>query len=164
MNPIALPLLSAPANLLMHGGNNGGAVSINRQMASKREEGSLKCLVNDCLNGGVCYKDSTSQASSKCKCALGYVGEKCENLNAVTYSFDDSYIELEAPELDSTILNISFTVITEAENGILLYHGSKSRQHVAVELFKGRVRVSYDIGNAAATTLFSHGRVNDSKF
>ena len=37
------------------------------------------------------------------------------------------------------------TFATEQQNGVLLYTGD--RQHLAIELFRGRIRVSYDVGN-----------------
>ena len=40
---------------------------------------------------------------------------------------------------------MTLTFATEQQNGVLLYTGDK--QHLAVELFRGRIRVSYDVGN-----------------
>ena len=39
------------------------------------------------------------------------------------------------------------------KNGIVLYRGG--RQHLAVELFRGRLRVSYDLGSSPGFTMFS---------
>ena len=41
--------------------------------------------------------------------------------------------------------NVTMTFATEQQNGVLLYTGD--RQHLAIELFRGRIRVSYDVGN-----------------
>lgn len=71
---------------------------------------------------------------------------------------------MQSPDLQQE-LNITFTILTNAEFGILLYHGSKSRAHLAVELFKGKVRVSFDIGGnePVVTSMYTYAKVNDSK-
>jgi slit protein 2 len=43
---------------------------------------------------------------------------------------------------------------TEQENGVLLYDGQS--EHLAVELFNGRIRVSYDVGNYPVSTMYRH--------
>ena len=100
----------------------------------------------------------------KCKCANGYSGEKCEILTSVQFKYEDSYMEMETPDLEQEV-NITFTIITSIETGVLVYHGSKSRPHLAVELFKGRIRVSFDVGNEAAsvTSIYSYAKINDSE-
>jgi len=47
-------------------------------------------------------------------------------------------------------------------HGILLYQGLE--QHVAVEVFLGRIRVSFDIGNYPGSTMFSYKQINDGDF
>lgn len=48
--------------------------------------------------------------------------------------------------------NITMIFSTEEENGILIYNGES--QHIAVELFRGRIRVSYDVGNYPVSNMF----------
>jgi slit protein 2 len=43
---------------------------------------------------------------------------------------------------------------TEQDNGVLLYDGQS--EHLAVELFNGRIRVSYDVGNYPVSTMYRH--------
>lgn len=57
--------------------------------------------------------------------------------------------------------NISITFTTKNHNGILLYAGEQ--QHVAVELFRGRIKVSFDVGNYPVSTMFSYERVDDGQ-
>ena len=38
------------------------------------------------------------------------------------------------------------------------------RQHLAVELFRGRIRVSYDVGNYPVSTMFSYELVADGNY
>lgn len=52
-------------------------------------------------------------------------------------------------------------VSTTKSKGVILYQGFD--QHVAVEIFRGRVRVSYDIGNYPVSTLFSYEKINDGE-
>ncbi len=44
----------------------------------------------------------------------------------------------------------------------MLYTGES--QHLAVELFRGRIRVSYDVGNYPVSTMFSYELVADGKY
>ena len=62
-----------------------------------------------------------------------------------------SYIKLD-PLYTSAPLNLTLLLKTDQEHGVLLYTGQ--RQHLAVELFKGRLRVSLDVGNNPASTIF----------
>ena len=147
MNPIAMPLVA------------------NQKQSIQKVEQIIGCTSNDCLNEGICYKLSINgnlEAKTRCKCQLGYTGERCETLHMVNYQYEDSYVELESPDLESS-LNLTLTIITEAENGILFYHGSKSKQHMAIELFKGRIRISFDVGNTPVSTMFSYAKINDSE-
>lgn len=145
MNPIAMPLVG------------------NQKQTVQKVEQAIGCEANDCQNGGICYKLSFNgqlESKTRCKCPLGYSGDKCHLLSIVNLQYEDSYLELESPELDSHF-NITFTFVTDAENGVLFYHGSKAKHHMAVELFKGRIKVSFDVGNTPST-MFSYAKVNDS--
>ena len=59
-------------------------------------------------------------------------------------------------------LGTPFLSSTEQENGVLLYSGES--QHLAVELFRGRLRVSYDVGNYPVSTMFSYELVADGNY
>ena len=58
--------------------------------------------------------------------------------------------------------NITITFATTQENGILFYTGRD--QHLAIELFRGRIRVSYDVGNYPVSTMFSYEIVADGQY
>jgi slit protein 2 len=148
MNPIAMPLIG------------------NQKQTVQKIEQAIGCEANDCQNGGICFKMAINgqlEAKTRCKCPLGYSGDKCAVMSLVNFQYEDSYLELESPELD-TQFNLTFTILTDAENGVLFYHGSKAKHHMAVELFKGRIRISFDVGNTPSSTMFSYAKVNDSKF
>ena len=71
-------------------------------------------------------------------------GKRCEYLTSLSFLHNTSYVELEPLNLRPQA-NVTLTFATEQQNGVLLYTGDK--QHLAVELFRGRIRVSYDVGN-----------------
>ena len=71
-------------------------------------------------------------------------GKRCEYLTSLSFSHNTSYVELE-PLNFKPQANVTMTFATEQQNGVLLYTGD--RQHLAIELFRGRIRVSYDVGN-----------------
>jgi slit protein 2 len=149
MTPIALALKSS-----------------DEKQEMKKHIEHIECDVNECFNGGICYQqivNGKSEGSKKCKCKLGYSGEKCELLTVVNYAYEDSYIEFESPDFEYSF-NLTFKITTESEYGILFYHGSTNKKHMAIELFMGRLRVSYDIGNNVISTMFSKAKINDSNF
>jgi slit protein 2 len=53
--------------------------------------------------------------------------------------------------------NITVEFSTTQDNGVLLYTGQD--QHLAVELFRGRIRVSFDVGNYPVSTMFRYVQV-----
>lgn len=50
--------------------------------------------------------------------------------------------------------NVTITFSTTQDNGVILYDGQS--EHLAVELFNGRIRVSYDVGNYPVSTMFRY--------
>ncbi|CAH1783872.1 unnamed protein product [Owenia fusiformis] len=118
------------------------------------------CEFHDCKNGGKCYVPHHSNEYA-CKCTPGFEGKKCEKLISISFQHIDSYARL--PALDNVPdANVTIRLATMKENGIIMYWGAES--HVAVELFHGRVRISYDVGNYPVSTMFSFEKVNNGKF
>ncbi|XP_074640928.1 slit homolog 2 protein-like [Tubulanus polymorphus] len=120
---------------------------------------SSACQFSDCQNGGVCYQPTGSN-EYKCKCATGFDGKKCEKLTSVSFKAKGAYAAL-PPLIVEPTANITFVLTTEQGNGVLMYHGNE--QHVAIELFLGRLRVSYDVGNYPVSTMFSFEKVDDGE-
>ncbi len=151
MNPVAMPLVN---------------LQLKSTSASETEPALEKigCSENDCRNGGICYqsKEKSSSGETFCKCPVGYSGRKCEVLSTVQFDKSDSYLEFETPDMEVDF-NLTFSLVTSAEQGVLVYYGSRAKQHIAVEMFKGRIRLSFDMGNSQTTTLFSNAKVNDGK-
>ena len=114
----------------------------------------------ECENGGQCYQDNET-STSVCRCLPGYSGERCETVVSMSFQQRDAFIQIEAPDMQNEVI---FTIefATTSESGILLYHGYVD--HVAAELFRGRIRVSYDVGNFPVATMFSADKLNDGSF
>ncbi|CAL4094795.1 unnamed protein product [Meganyctiphanes norvegica] len=115
------------------------------------------CLQRDCQHG-VCVVPK-GEKEYVCKCSAGYSGKYCEYLTSVNYIDSSSFVQLLTPKIQPS-LNITLTFSTKETNGVLVYHG-KERKHIAVEVFKGRLRISYDVGNHPASTMFSYEMVSD---
>lgn len=78
-------------------------------------------------------------------------GKRCEYLTSLSFVHNSSYVELE-PLRTKPEANVTVVFTTTQENGILLYDGHS--EHLAVELFNGRIRVSYDVGNYPVSTMY----------
>ncbi len=78
-------------------------------------------------------------------------GKRCEYLTAVTFSHNKSFAELE-PLRTKPDANVTVVFSTTHTNGVMLYDGHS--EHLAVELFNGRLRISFDVGNYPVSTMF----------
>jgi len=78
-------------------------------------------------------------------------GKRCEFLTSISIGSNGSWVELE-PLRTKPEANITLILSTTEHNGVILYDGDA--QHIAVELFLGRIRVSYDVGNYPASTMY----------
>ena len=50
--------------------------------------------------------------------------------------------------------NLTLTLNTEEESGVLVYYGDN--EHLAVELYHGRVKISFFVGNYPASYMYSY--------
>lgn len=107
------------------------------------------CQHHDCVHG-VCFQPSGSN-DYLCKCSPGYSGKRCEYLTSLSFIHNTSFVELE-PLRTKPEANVTIVFATTQENGVLLYDGYQ--EHLAVELFNGRIRVSYDVGNYPVSTMY----------
>ncbi|XP_058798231.1 protein slit isoform X2 [Phymastichus coffea] len=119
------------------------------------------CAHHDCQHG-VCFLPSPgSGADYLCQCHSGYTGKRCEYMTSLSFIDNNSLVEFE-PLRTRPEANVTIIFTTSQENGVLLYDGQSS-EHLAVELFMGRVRVSYDVGNYPTSTMYSYEQVSDGK-
>lgn len=70
---------------------------------------------------------------------------------SLTFTSNSSFVEME-PLRTKPEANVTMVFSTSQENGVLMYDGE--REHLAVELFNGRIRVSYDVGNYPVSTMY----------
>ncbi|XP_034244479.1 protein slit isoform X1 [Thrips palmi] len=117
------------------------------------------CAHHDCKHG-ICFQPPGSN-DYVCKCSPGYSGKRCEYLTSLSFIHNSSFVELE-PLRTKPEANVTIVFATDQENGVLLYDGQS--EHIAVELFKGRIRVSYDVGNYPVSTMYSFEMVSDGKY
>ena len=89
---------------------------------------------------------------------LGFEGKKCEKLSSVSLRESDAYVSL-PPLSHRPRSNVTLLLSTRQKHGVIVYHGVD--EHLAVELFLGRLRVSYNIGNYPVSTMFSYEQLSD---
>merc|ERR1711992_136682 len=117
------------------------------------------CQQHDCQHG-ICFQPPGSN-NYVCKCAPGHSGKRCEYLTSLSFLHNTSYVEFEPLNVHPNA-NVTIQFATDQENGVLLYSGDS--QHLAVELFRGRLRVSYDVGNYPVSTMFSYELIADGEY
>lgn len=118
------------------------------------------CQQHEC-KFGVCFQPNPSSADYICKCGPGYSGKRCEYLTSLTFLHNNSFVELE-PLRTKPEANVTIVFSSTQQNGVLMYDGNND--HLAVELFNGRIRVSYDVGNYPVSTMYSFEMVADGKY
>ncbi|KAJ8682332.1 hypothetical protein QAD02_018124, partial [Eretmocerus hayati] len=120
------------------------------------------CAHHDCQHGACFLPSPGSGADYLCQCHPGYTGKRCEYMTSLSFIDNNSLVELE-PLRTRPEANVTIIFTTSQENGVLLYDGHESGEHLAVELFNGRVRVSYDVGNYPTSTMYSYEQISDGK-
>lgn len=118
------------------------------------------CQNHECKHG-VCFQPNPSSPDYVCKCAPGYSGKRCEYLTSISFVHNNSFVEME-PLRTKPEANVTIIFSSTQPNGVLLYDGHM--EHLAVELFNGRIRVSYDVGNSPVSTMYSFEMVADGKY
>lgn len=79
-------------------------------------------------------------------------------MSSISFLDKDAYLSL-PPLQHKPRSNITVLLLTNQSQGIILYQGLD--EHFAVEVFRGRLRVSYNIGNYPVSTMFSYEQVSD---
>ncbi|XP_051560940.1 slit homolog 2 protein isoform X1 [Myxocyprinus asiaticus] len=116
------------------------------------------CDHYDCANGAECVVKDTDPV---CQCIHGYEGVRCEKLVSVNFINRESFLQIPS-NLITEQANISLQIATDEDNGVLLYKGDN--EHIAVELYRGRLRVSYDSGSYPPSAIYSAEMINDGSF
>ncbi|XP_039229234.1 protein slit isoform X3 [Drosophila yakuba] len=118
------------------------------------------CQNHECKHG-VCFQPNAQGSDYLCRCHPGYTGKWCEYLTSISFVHNNSFVELE-PLRTRPEANVTIVFSSAEQNGILMYDGQDA--HLAVELFNGRIRVSYDVGNHPVSTMYSFEMVADGKY
>uniref|UniRef100_A0A1A9ZRB4 Protein slit n=1 Tax=Glossina pallidipes TaxID=7398 RepID=A0A1A9ZRB4_GLOPL len=118
------------------------------------------CQNHECKHG-VCFQPNPSGSDYLCKCHPGYTGKWCEYLTSISFVHNNSFVEME-PLRTKPDANVTIVFSSTEQNGILMYDGQDA--HWAVELFNGRIRISYDVGNYPVSTMYSFEMVADGKY
>ncbi|KAI7805148.1 hypothetical protein IRJ41_000318 [Triplophysa rosa] len=116
------------------------------------------CDLADCQNNAPCVERG---GHPLCQCLEGFGGPRCEKLVSVNFVDRDSYLLLSDLK-NWPHANITLQVSTAEDNGILLYNGDND--HIAVELYEGHVKVSYDPGSHSSHAIYSTETINDGEF
>ncbi|MGH0116672.1 UNVERIFIED_CONTAM: hypothetical protein FKN15_021220 [Acipenser sinensis] len=119
---------------------------------------SSPCELVECQNSAPCVERG---GRALCQCLPGFGGPRCEKLVSVNFVDRDSYLQLSDLK-NWPHANITLQVSTAEDNGILLYNGDND--HIAVELYQGHVRVSYDPGSQPSHAIYSTETINDGQF
>nr|AVK72306.1 slit1 protein [Isodiametra pulchra] len=113
-----------------------------------------KCAYHTCQNDALCY-ETPGKPEYECKCAPGFQGDRCQHLNTVSISQDDSYVLVTDARMHAYMKAV-FTLTPTSDTGILLYHNPDQRQrHLLIQLAKGQVRVSYFLGTTQGVVVES---------
>ncbi|VDP44918.1 unnamed protein product [Heligmosomoides polygyrus] len=97
---------------------------------------------------GTCYT-SEDTSEYECRCHEGYAGRKCDRIRSVGFHHLSSYIALEPWAVDKGNLT----------SGLLVYYGNKS--FISAELYDGRIKIAFYIGNYPTSHMYSFATVND---
>uniref|UniRef100_A0A6I8RF58 Slit homolog 1 protein n=1 Tax=Xenopus tropicalis TaxID=8364 RepID=A0A6I8RF58_XENTR len=128
------------------------------QLCEMPSQAPSPCKLTPCQNGANCIEVGNSAV---CQCLPGFGGSKCEKLLSVNFVDRDTYLQF--TDLQNwPRANITLQVSTAEDNGILLYNGD--HDHMAVELYQGHVRVSYDPGSFPSSAIYSAETINDGQF
>ncbi|MCL4144942.1 UNVERIFIED_CONTAM: hypothetical protein GTU68_026117 [Idotea baltica] len=117
------------------------------------------CLQHDC-HQGVCVVPR-GKSEYVCKCLPGYSGKYCEYQTTLSFVDKKSFLQMKAPSMEKAV-NLTMSFTTAQPNGVLLYLGEE-REHLAVELFQKRIRISFDCGNRPTSVMFSYEVVSNEK-
>ncbi|RCN53795.1 EGF-like domain protein [Ancylostoma caninum] len=105
---------------------------------------------------GSCYTNE-DMSEYECRCHEGYAGDKCDKIRSIGLHHPSAYVALEPWAVESG--NLSFAIRTSNESGLIAYYGDDS--FISVELYDGRIKIAFYIGNYPASHMYSYVTVND---
>ncbi|VDM78495.1 unnamed protein product [Strongylus vulgaris] len=78
----------------------------------------------------------------ECRCHEGYAGDKCDRIRSIGLHHSSAYVALEPWSIEQG--NLTFTIRTSNESGLIAYYGDDS--FISVELYDGRIKIAFYIG------------------
>ncbi|KAK6033690.1 EGF-like domain protein, partial [Ostertagia ostertagi] len=105
---------------------------------------------------GSCYTNE-EMSEYECRCHEGYTGEKCDRIRAIGFEQPSAYVALEPWAVENG--NLTFTIRTTNRSGMIAYYGDKS--FLSAELYDGRIKIAFYIGNYPTSHMYSFVTVND---
>uniref|UniRef100_A0A914CNL9 Protein slit n=1 Tax=Acrobeloides nanus TaxID=290746 RepID=A0A914CNL9_9BILA len=94
----------------------------------------------------------------ECECFHGFSGPHCNQQMSVGFDQIDSYVALEPWDANPKG-NLTLTVTTTGKTGVIAYYGDKS--YFSAELFDGRIKIAFYVGNYPPSFMYSFVKVND---
>ncbi|KAE9412961.1 hypothetical protein Angca_004648, partial [Angiostrongylus cantonensis] len=116
---------------------------------------TAQCHTSLCGHGS-CYNDEKTK-EYECRCYEGYSGERCNQIHSIGLAHQSAYVALEHWDVEGG--NLTFTIRTKNKSGVIAYYGDRS--FLSAELYDGRVKVVFYIGNHPASHMYSFATVND---
>ncbi|VDM52071.1 unnamed protein product [Angiostrongylus costaricensis] len=116
---------------------------------------TAQCHTSLCGHGS-CYNDEKTK-EYECRCYEGYSGERCDQIHSIGLAHQSAYVALEHWDVEGG--NLTFTIRTRNKSGVIAYYGDHS--FLSAELYDGRVKVVFYIGNHPASHMYSFPTVND---
>ncbi|KAI6225331.1 Slit-like protein 2 protein [Aphelenchoides fujianensis] len=126
---------------------------LNCHNASVREESESNLLPVQ----GRCEPNEDGD-ELECRCNHGYSGKNCDRVHSAGFS-SNSYLAFPTWSVHPTG-NLSLVLQTTQQSGVIAYFGDE-KGHFAAELYDGRVKVSFFVGNRPSSHLFSYKTVSD---
>ncbi|PAV56282.1 hypothetical protein WR25_15709 isoform A [Diploscapter pachys] len=118
---------------------------------------TAQCHSSSCGHGS-CYTNEEMH-EYECRCHEGFAGSKCDRQMSAGFAKPDAYLALEPWEVENG--NITLILRTTNSTGIILYYGDD--HFISAELYDGRVKIAFYIGNYPASHMYSYVTVNDGK-
>ncbi|CAD6190609.1 unnamed protein product [Caenorhabditis auriculariae] len=116
---------------------------------------TAQCQSSSCGHGACVHNEETNEY--ECKCHEGFAGSKCDRQVSVGFNRPGAYIALEPWNVANG--NLSFTLRTTNRSGLIAYYGDEN--FISAELYDGRIKIAYYIGNYPPSHMYSYITVND---
>ncbi|KAJ1351153.1 LRRNT [Parelaphostrongylus tenuis] len=126
-------------------------------MWSRKSPLYFQCCIDDSLESiGSCYNNERMK-EYECRCYEGYSGEKCDKVRSIGLAHQSAYVSFEHWDVENG--NLTLTIRTTHQSGVIAYYGDRS--FLSVELYDGRVKIAFYIGNHPASHMYSFATVSD---